>query len=328
MLGVGGMGEVYQARDTRLGRAVAIKVSQELFGERFEHEARTVSALNHANICQLYDVGPNYLVMELVHGAPIAAIDTPRKLLDVAVQMADGLAAAHDAGIIHRDLKPDNILLTRDGRVKILDFGLATVDARLPAQESASTRVATSPGTILGTVSYMSPEQARGELAAHPAVGPVLARLGAVRAGSRGACLPASDAGRDLDGDYPGRGGTVARGDTAAAAVDHRPVAREGPHRTLRVHRGISIGRLKQHPGTLDVEHLGIACPATVKAAPRWAWKPARDDGGQPRRQRGVTMRCVPHRLRTVLRTCPYRFTPIAGTEDCGQSGRPVFGRR
>ena len=134
MLGVGGMGEVYEARDTRLGRAVAIKVSQELFGERFEHEARTVSALNHANICQLYDVGPNYLVMELVHGAPIAAIDTPRKLLDVAVQMADGLAAAHDAGIIHRDLKPDNILLTRDGRVKILDFGLATVDARVLAQ--------------------------------------------------------------------------------------------------------------------------------------------------------------------------------------------------
>ena len=163
LLGVGGMGEVYEARDTRLGRAVAVKVSQEPFSERFEHEARTVSALNHPNICQLYDVGPNHLVMELVHGASIAAVDTPRKLLDVAVQMADGLAAAHDAGIIHRDLKPDNILLTRDGRVKILDFGLATVDARLPAQESAFTRAATSPGTILGTVSYMSPEQARAE---------------------------------------------------------------------------------------------------------------------------------------------------------------------
>src|SRR5438270_3994467 len=124
-IGAGGMGEVYKARDTRLNRTVAIKLSKEAFSERFEREARAVAALNHPNICQLYDVGPDYLVMEFVEGAPIAYVDTARKLLDIAVQIADGLAAAHTAGIIHRDLKPDNILITRDGRAKILDFGLA-----------------------------------------------------------------------------------------------------------------------------------------------------------------------------------------------------------
>lgn len=163
-LGTGGMGEVYAARDTRLDRTVALKVSQEQFSDRFEREARTVSALNHPNICQLYDVGPNYLVMELVDGAPIGGVESPRKLLDLAVQIADGLAAAHAAGIVHRDLKPDNILVTRDGRVKILDFGLATRrHLGLGAAGLAPTVVRTEPGTILGTVSYMSPEQARGD---------------------------------------------------------------------------------------------------------------------------------------------------------------------
>ena len=160
-IGAGGMGEVYQARDTRLDRIVAVKVSQENFSERFEREAQAVAALNHPNICQLYDVGPNYLVMEFIEGSPVAPVDTSRKLLDLAVQIADGLAAAHAAGLIHRDLKPDNIMVTRDGRVKILDFGLAKT-AATPAGNATRTIALTDPGTTIGTVNYMSPEQARG----------------------------------------------------------------------------------------------------------------------------------------------------------------------
>ena len=162
-IGAGGMGEVYKARDTRLDRTVAIKVSKEAFSDRFEREARSVAALNHPNICQLYDVGPNYLVMEFVEGAPVAPVDTPRKLLDIAVQIADGLAGAHAAGIIHRDLKPDNIFITRDGRVKILDFGLAkNVGSDTTPADVTRTVGVTGAGATIGTIAYMSPEQARG----------------------------------------------------------------------------------------------------------------------------------------------------------------------
>jgi Tol biopolymer transport system component/predicted Ser/Thr protein kinase len=167
-LGAGGMGEVYKARDTRLDRTVAIKTSRQAFTERFEREARAIAALNHPNICQLYDVGPDYLVMEFIDGQPVAPVDSARKLLDIAVQIADGLAAAHGAGIVHRDLKPDNILIGRDGRVRILDFGLAKQAAAAGASDSrpadATRTVAlTDAGTTVGTIAYMSPEQARGE---------------------------------------------------------------------------------------------------------------------------------------------------------------------
>src|SRR5262245_12282388 len=154
-LGAGGMGEVYRARDPRMGRDVAIKMSAERFSDRFKREVQAVAALNHPTICTLYDVGPNYLVMEYVEGAPVAPVDSPRKLLDIAVQIADGMAAAHTAGIVHRDLKPDNILVTREGRVKILDFGLAKHAAAVAATDATRTIA----GTVLGTINYMSPEQ-------------------------------------------------------------------------------------------------------------------------------------------------------------------------
>ena len=115
LLGAGGMGEVYKARDMRLDRTVALKVTAAKFSERMASEAHAVAALNHPNICALYDLGPNYLVMEYVEGVPVAPVDGARRLLDLAVQIADGLQAAHSAGIVHRDLKPDNILVTRGG---------------------------------------------------------------------------------------------------------------------------------------------------------------------------------------------------------------------
>jgi eukaryotic-like serine/threonine-protein kinase len=161
-IGAGGMGEVYKARDTRLNRVVAVKVSNQRFSDRFEHEARTIASLNHPHICSLFDVGPDYLVMEYVDGEPLRPTAENRKFLDLAVQIADGMAAAHAAGLVHRDLKPDNILVTRDGRAKILDFGLARQTAAATAAETSPTISITSPGTVVGTVRYMSPEQARG----------------------------------------------------------------------------------------------------------------------------------------------------------------------
>jgi eukaryotic-like serine/threonine-protein kinase len=173
-IGAGGMGEVWKARDTRLERIVAIKTSKTEFSERFAREARAVASLNHPNICQLYDLGTlpeggSYLVMEFIEGSPIAPVDSPRKLLDLAAQIADGMAAAHAAGFTHRDLKPDNILVTgpqtpHPGRAKILDFGLAKQAASFHESEATRTIAAvTNAGTVVGTVSYMSPEQARGE---------------------------------------------------------------------------------------------------------------------------------------------------------------------
>jgi Tol biopolymer transport system component/tRNA A-37 threonylcarbamoyl transferase component Bud32 len=162
LLGEGGMGAVFKARDTRLGREVAIKTAHEEFSGRFQREARAISSLNHTNICTLYDVGPNYLVMELVEGANLAGPVPIETAIGYARQIAAGLEAAHEKGIIHRDLKPANIKVTRDGVVKILDFGLAKA-TQVPATESATVSM-TEQGLILGTAAYMSPEQARGEV--------------------------------------------------------------------------------------------------------------------------------------------------------------------
>lgn len=164
LIGVGGMGEVYKAQDTRLGRTVALKVSKAEFSRRFDREARAVAALNHPNICQLHDVGPNYLVMEYVDGRHIAPTTDVATLLDQAMQMADGMIAAHAIGITHRDLKPGNILVNREGRVKILDFGLALVASSSETGDADATLTMdlTDQGTAIGTVPYMSPEQAKG----------------------------------------------------------------------------------------------------------------------------------------------------------------------
>jgi len=176
LVGAGGMGEVYRARDPRLRRDVAIKVlpsecaeNRELL-KRLEHEARAVGQLNHPNIVAVYDFGSEdgleYVVMELLEGETlgkklVSGPLSPQEALDYAAQIAHGLAAAHEKNIIHRDLKPDNIFITRDGRVKILDFGLA----REVPVENVLTRLSsglTTPGMVVGTAAYMSPEQARG----------------------------------------------------------------------------------------------------------------------------------------------------------------------
>jgi Tol biopolymer transport system component/predicted Ser/Thr protein kinase len=162
-IGKGGMGEVYRARDTRLGRDVAIKVSAEKFSERFEREARVIASLNHPNVCQLYDVGDNYLVMELIDGAPLKGPLPLEKTVEYAGQILDALDAAHQKGITHRDLKPDNILVTKQG-IKLLDFGLAKQQSSaIKESDTTLTQALTSQGQIVGTWQYLSPEQLQGK---------------------------------------------------------------------------------------------------------------------------------------------------------------------
>src|SRR5213592_1808470 len=186
LLGEGGMGEVYRARDAKLGRDVAIKVMPAAFSadaerlRRFEQEAQAAGALNHPNILVIFHIGTHegapYIVSELLEGDTLrermaGAALSQRKAIDYALQTAHGLAAAHEKGIIHGDLKPENLFVTKDGRVKILDFGLAKLigvgDGTQSQTEVPTRRVDTDPGVVMGTIGYMSPEQLRGRPTDH-----------------------------------------------------------------------------------------------------------------------------------------------------------------
>src|SRR5437762_10116393 len=185
-IGAGGMGEVYRAYDPKMNREIAIKILPAAFSAdkerlaRFEQEAQAAGSLNHPNILAIYHIDAHddspYIVAELlegetlrkrISGAPLAQ----RRAIGYALEIANGLAAAHEKGIIHRDLKPDNIFITKDGRVKILDFGVAKliepVGEGLAQTDIATRKVQTDPGTVVGTVGYMSPEQVRGKHVDH-----------------------------------------------------------------------------------------------------------------------------------------------------------------
>jgi serine/threonine protein kinase len=184
LLGAGGMGEVYRARDPALKRDVAIKVLPTFVSRdpdrlhRFEQEAQAAAALNHPNILAVYQFGvfesAPYLVSELLEGGTLRQLlqrgPLPvRKAIDYGVQVAHGLAAAHEKGIVHRDLKPENLFVTKDGRIKILDFGLAKLTQRQPDSDGAAPTLTagTDPGMVMGTAGYMSPEQVRGKAVDH-----------------------------------------------------------------------------------------------------------------------------------------------------------------
>jgi eukaryotic-like serine/threonine-protein kinase len=165
-IGSGGMGEVWKARDTRLERVVAVKRLKERAGTRFQQEARAIAALNHPHICQIYDIGPDYLVLEYIEGQPLKGPQAVDKALRLATQIAEALDSAHRKGVVHRDLKPANILVTSEGPVKLLDFGLAKLTEPVDITEDATTRTwipKTESGTVMGTVPYMSPEQVEGK---------------------------------------------------------------------------------------------------------------------------------------------------------------------
>ena len=284
------MGEVYRAHDPRLGRDVAIKVLPAALASdadrlrRFEREARAASSLNHPAIVTIYEIGKadavTYLAMELVDGTTLRELlaDGPlpvKRLIALSAQMAEGLAKAHGAGIVHRDLKPENVMVTRDGFVKILDFGLAKVAAAESGagQETAAATVsaATEPGVVMGTVAYMSPG-AGARRRPRFSFRPVRAGLGAVRDGHGPPRVRGRDAARGARGDHS-RGARARRGrfpeGPGAGALDHRAMSRQEPGRALRVDR---------RPG---------ARPAVRGGAPLGALEPSRAGGLRPSRRRG-----------------------------------------
>src|ERR1700733_5522278 len=289
-IGAGGMGEVYRAHDTRLGRDVAIKVLPAHFSSdpdrlrRFEQEARAAAALNHPNILAVHQLGTYegmpYLVSELLQGETLrealrhGALPL-RKATDYAMQIANGLAAAHEKGIVHRDLKPENLFLIRDGRVKILDFGLAklTQTSDVSTDDRTFTQHdGTNPGSVMGTAGYMSPEQVRGEPADHRA--DVFA-LGAIFY-------------EMLTGTRAFRKPTAAETMTAILNEDPTPIAQLAPATPLPlqrvVHRCLEKNPAQRFQSALDlsfaVEGLTGSSSSSIAVAgrqprARWPWAAA-----------------------------------------------------
>ena len=282
-LGAGGMGEVYRARDTRLDRTVAIKILPATFAgdvdrlDRFEHEARLLSTVNHPNLLAIHDVGAqdgvHYLVSEFLEGQTLREkMNTgplsQRRVIEYALEMAKGLAAAHEKGIVHRDLKPDNIFVTKDGRVKILDFGLAKQSFAPEMGSGEGLTVTgptpTTPGTVMGTVGYMSPEQVRGQTVDHRSdifsFGAILYEMISRKASVQGRLE---------------RGDHECYSERRSAGVERdqptsfpRPGADRSPLRGKRTQLALPVGT---RPG-LDLESLSsLSSPAKALPASRWA---------------------------------------------------------
>ena len=288
-IGAGGMGEVYRGRDPRLGRDVAIKVLPASFSQdadrlrRFEQEAKAAGVLNHPNITAVYDIGSAddapYVVQELLEGETLRSVLaggklSPRKAIDYALQIAHGLAAAHEKGIVHRDLKPENLFVTRDGRVKILDFGLA----KLTHQEEGSqvtglptATAGTEPGVVLGTLGYMSPEQVRGR-PADARVGHLLLRRDPLRDALRQSRVPRRlRRGHDVGDPQGGPAGPLAHEpERLARPRAHRPtLPREEPRAevSLRPRRRLRAGR---RDGFVErVRGGAVACASPVSVGDR-----------------------------------------------------------
>jgi Tol biopolymer transport system component/predicted Ser/Thr protein kinase len=277
LIGKGGMGEVYRAKDTRLPREAAIKISAQQFSERFSREAKIIAALNHPNISTLYDIGPNYLVMELVEGPTLAerikqGTLSLEEASTIAKQIADALDYAHEKGVVHRDLKPGNVKIRPDGLVKVLDFGLAKVGGTpvAPSDESPTITIGqTQAGMILGTAAYIAPEQAKGKevdkRADIYAFGLVFYEM--------------------LSGVRPHQGDTVQ--ETMASVLKDEPDLSKVPgqaHRLLKRclekdpqkrlrHIGDVMSLLDEQPSTVSgAEALAHGAPRLKPAQPRWLW--------------------------------------------------------
>jgi eukaryotic-like serine/threonine-protein kinase len=231
-IGAGGMGEVWKARDTRLSRIVAVKRLKDNHSARFEQEARAIAALNHPHICQIHDIGPDYLVLEYIEGQPLQGPLAVEEAVRVAAQIAEALDSAHRKGVLHRDLKPANIMVTSEGSVKLLDFGLAK-------QVSDAEATATMEGMAMGTAAYMAPEQVEGRpLDARSDVFSFGVVLYELLSGRR--AFPRGELRFHDGGDYAS--GARAAGCARGAQTDRAAVSGEGAGAALSVDGGNKSG--------------------------------------------------------------------------------------